>query len=161
MRALPTSLVNHQATHFGYAARGCGGGRVPRSKAPPQLGENSEKPGAHRVLFGSEMPRLPSLVQRKEGAASSAGGGTAHGLSPGKKPWRVRGTSDCPGGFWRLLAGQKSRPRPRPWADTSRALRGFNRPLKGRSAPLARSPPVGGIKKRPPALAKVVRLRRD
>ena len=46
--------------------------------------------GAHRVSFGSEMPRLPSLVQGKEGAASSAGGGTAHGLSPGEKPRRVR-----------------------------------------------------------------------
>ena len=114
VRALSASPVKHPATHFGYAARGCGGGRVPRSKAPPRLGESGEAPGAHRDNFGSENPRLPSLVQRKEGAASSAGGGTAHGLSPGEKPWRVRGTSDCPGGFWRLLAGQKSRPRPRP-----------------------------------------------
>ena len=123
--AFPANPVNHPAPHFGYAARGCGGGRVPRSKAPPRLGENSEKPGAHRDNFGSEIPRPPSLVQRKEGAASSAGGGTAHGPSPGEKPWRVRGTSDCPGGFWRLLAGQKSRPRPRPWADIFRTLCGL------------------------------------
>ena len=42
VRAIPARPVNHPATHFGYAARGCGGGRVPRSKAPPQLGESGE-----------------------------------------------------------------------------------------------------------------------
>ena len=48
--------------------------------------------GALQAWFGSEIPRPPSFVQWKEGAASSAGGGTAHGPSPGEKPWRVRGT---------------------------------------------------------------------
>ena len=136
--ALPESLVNHSASHFGYAARGCGGGRVPRSKAPPQLGENSEKMGALQAWFGSEIPRPPSFVQWKEGAASSAGGGTAHGPSPGEKPWRVRGTSDCPGGFWRLLARKKPRLRPRPWADTPAHSRGFISGQRPLPAPAAR-----------------------
>ena len=91
VRALSASPVKHPATHFGYAARGCGGGRVPRSKAPPRPGESGEWPGAHRVEFGNENTRPPSFVPEVGGgAAPSAGGRNRERVLP---PKRSRGGS--------------------------------------------------------------------
>ena len=101
VRALPTSPINHQAPHFGYAARGCGGGRVPRSKAPPQLGENGEKPGAHRVSFGSEKPRPRLSSKGRRGPPLRRG----EGPRTGPPPERSRAGSGRPAEASRWLLG--------------------------------------------------------
>ena len=87
--ALPASSVNHLALHFGYAARGCGGGRVHRFKAPPRFGESGARRAFTELNSAARFPASRPSSKGRRGPPLRRG----EGPRTGHPPKRSRGGS--------------------------------------------------------------------